>query len=121
MRAWQISRDHPPSTPQDDQPSWTRPERQSLQPSQTQRDGSHARDRGHANDDDPDEDAPIRVAKRDDIVPRRPGASANPSPSDDFWTSHLFWKGILVGALTVLLVKTVIAVQAPHGVDWYGF
>ncbi|MDH3660147.1 MAG: hypothetical protein OEU92_08965 [Alphaproteobacteria bacterium] len=68
-------------------------------------------------DDDPD----IRIGKRDDIVPRRPGAAIRPEPDESFWTSHHFWKGIVVGAVIVLLVKTFMAVQAPFGVDWYGF
>ena len=58
------------------------------------------------------------------IVPRRPLASsrpAEPATTEGFWKSHHFWKGVVVGALIVLLVKTVIAVQAPYGIGWYGF
>lgn len=71
--------------------------------------------------DDTDEDPNIRVDKRDDIVPRRPGVASGSTLDESFWSSHHFWKGIVVGAVFVLLVKTVIAVQAPHGVDWFGF
>ncbi len=71
--------------------------------------------------DDIDEDPNIHVDKRDDIVPRRPGVASGSISDDSFWSSHYFWKGIVVGAAIVLLVKTVIAVQAPHGVDWFTF
>lgn len=71
--------------------------------------------------DDVDEDPSIQVDKRDDIVPRRPGAASGSASDESFWSSHHFWKGIVVGAVTVLLVKTIIAIQAPIGVDWYGF
>lgn len=77
---------------------------------------------GHmpANDDTED-DPSIQVDKRDDIVPRRPGAASEPTLDESFWSSHHFWKGIIVGAAIVLLVKTVLAVQAPYGVDWFKF
>ena len=71
---------------------------------------------------DPGEDDPeISVAKRNDIVPRRPAAAARAASDDSIWSSHLFWKGLVVGAGIVLLAKTVLAVQVPFGVDWYGF
>ncbi|MGI9484876.1 MAG: hypothetical protein ACR2RF_03135 [Geminicoccaceae bacterium] len=73
-----------------------------------------------AANDDTDEDPNIQVDKRDDIVPRRPGVAGGSTPDDSLWSSHYFWKGIVVGAAIVLLVKTVIAVQAPLGVDWFG-
>lgn len=71
--------------------------------------------------DDADEDPSIRVEKREDIVPRRPGVASGSTLDESFWSSHHFWKGIVVGAVIVLLVKTIIAVQAPLGIDWYGF
>ncbi len=71
--------------------------------------------------DDTDDDPNIRVDKRDDIVPRRPGVAGDAMLDESFWSSHHFWKGIVVGAVIVLLVKTVFAVQAPHGVDWFRF
>ena len=74
-----------------------------------------------AANDDVDEDPNIQVDKRDDIVPRRPGVAGGSTLDDSLWASHYFWKGIVVGAAVVLLVKTVIAVQAPHGIDWFGF
>ena len=70
-----------------------------------------------AGEDDPE----ISVAKRDDIVPRRPAAAARAVSDESFWSSHLFWKGLVVGAGLVLLAKTVMAVQAPFGIDWYAF
>jgi hypothetical protein len=80
-----------------------------------------------ANDDLPrltsdilDEDPEIQVAKRDDIVPRRPGVTSDSMHDESLWSSHLFWKGIVVGAGIVLLAKIVMAVQAPFGIDWYG-
>lgn len=69
---------------------------------------------------DGEEDPEIRVAKRHDIVPRRPGVVSDAPPSESLWSSHLFWKGVVIGAAVVLLVKTALAVQAPYGIDWYG-
>ncbi len=74
-----------------------------------------------AANDDFDEDPSIRVDKRDDIVPRRPGVVSGTISDDSLWSSHHFWKGVVIGAAIVLLVKTIIAVQAPHGVDWFTF
>lgn len=71
--------------------------------------------------DDGDEDPEIRVALRNDIVPKRPGGAHLSTLPMGFWSSHLFWKGIVVGAVIVFLVKTAIAVRAPYGIDWYGF
>lgn len=83
-----------------------------------------------ANDDagelpfvDGEEDPEIRVAKRHDIVPRvprRPTVVSDAPPSESLWSSHLFWKGVVIGAAVVLLIKTALAVQAPYGIDWYG-
>jgi hypothetical protein len=55
------------------------------------------------------------------VVPRRRGASTATPPSEGLWTSYEFWMGIVAGAGAVLLVKTVLAVQAPFGLDWYVF
>ncbi|MGI9418196.1 MAG: hypothetical protein ACR2RA_10215 [Geminicoccaceae bacterium] len=71
--------------------------------------------------DDRDEDPEIQVSKREDIVPRRPGAASSPMPEESFWSSHLFWKGIVIGAAIVFLVKTAMAVHTPFGIDWYRF
>lgn len=70
---------------------------------------------------DDDEDPEISVANCLAIVPRRRGAGAVPPSFESFWSSHLFWKGIVVGAVAVLLAKTAISVRAPYGIDWYGF
>ena len=69
-------------------------------------------------DESLDEDAAINVEKRLDVVPRRRGP---PPRDDDYWTSHLFWKGIVLGLFLVVLVKTVMEVQTPFGIDWYSF
>jgi hypothetical protein len=71
--------------------------------------------------DQVDEDPEIQVSRREDIVPKRRGASKDKPADDRIWTSHEFWKGIVIGAGVVLLVKTILAVQAPYGIDWYGF
>lgn len=68
-----------------------------------------------------EDDPEIHVIKRDDIVPIRRGAIDDGKADDGFWSSHLFWKGIVLGAAVVLLVKTVLEVQAPFGIDWYQF
>jgi hypothetical protein len=68
-----------------------------------------------------DDDAPLHVTRRDKIVPVRRGAADRPSDGDGFWSSHLFWKGIVLGVLAVVFIKTVLAVQTPFGIDWYGF
>lgn len=141
MRAWQMDRQHHEPIPREDRPrpavrgeaaaalGWSRPT--ACQPEKVAPwaeadspavDGFPVFSEAQAcNRPDDDEDPAIRIEKRDDIVPRRPVISSELHQNDSFWTSHLFWKGILVGALSVLLVKTAIAVQAPFGVDWYGF
>ncbi len=73
------------------------------------------------DDDDDGDDPPIRVGRRGNIVPRRPGAPARGAAEESLWASHMFWKGVVVGAAIVFLIKTVLAVRTPHGIDWYGF
>jgi hypothetical protein len=63
----------------------------------------------------------MQVKSPEGIVPRKRGLPSYQPPNETFWTSHLFWKGILVGAISVVLVKTAMAVQAPLGISWYGF
>jgi hypothetical protein len=53
------------------------------------------------------------------IFPKRPGVATQPSSADSLWTSYEFWMGIVAGASIVLVIKTVLAVQAPFGVYWY--
>jgi hypothetical protein len=48
------------------------------------------------------------------------GAAMPGGRTAGFWHSDTFWKGVVVGLLTVVLIKTLIAVQAPYGIDWYG-
>ncbi len=74
-----------------------------------------------AGDQGEEQDTDLRVGHPGDVIPRRPGAPIETPRSDSFWNSHLFWKGILIGLLSVILVKTAIAVQAPQGIDWYSF
>ena len=83
-------------------------------------------DRGfHMPIGDGRDDTAIEVDKRDDFVPRRPAApagSAEPveaSGEAGIWTSHEFWKGMVFGVLAVVLVKVILEVQAPFGIDWY--
>lgn len=66
-----------------------------------------------------DDDAVIEVEKRNDLVPRRRGGSAVTAEDEGFWSSHVFWKGIVVGVLVVMAIKLAIDVQAPFGIDWY--
>lgn len=111
MRAWLVSRQQFPS------------QKQQLPEFLTKKAVPHRRspDRQEIGDDVVDDDAAINVEKRDDIVPIRRGITANPPDDEGFWTSHLFWKGIVLGVLAVVLVKTVLAIQTPFGIDWYGF
>ncbi len=51
----------------------------------------------------------------------RQAVPPEPREDDSFWTSHHFWKGIVLGVLLVVLIKTVFEVQAPFGIDWYDF
>jgi hypothetical protein len=53
------------------------------------------------------------------IVPKRRAVAKKPAPADSLWTSYEFWMGIVAGAGFVLVIKTVLAVQAPFGVYWY--
>lgn len=71
--------------------------------------------------DDLDGDTIIRVEKRDDVVPIRRGRPTERPGDDGFWSSHLFWKGIVFGVLAIVFIKTIIDVQTPFGIDWYDF
>jgi hypothetical protein len=53
------------------------------------------------------------------IIPKRRVVVSQTAPSDSLWTSYEFWMGIVAGAGAVLLIKTVIAIQAPYGIYWY--
>ena len=53
------------------------------------------------------------------IIPKRRVVSAQTADTDSLWTSYEFWMGIVAGAGVVLVIKTVLAVQAPFGVSWY--
>lgn len=116
--AWLISRQLSPSTPQHipsaretttrhfgrDEPA------QASEPARPQDWG-----------DDLDDDAIIHVKKRDDVVPIRRGPAIDGQDNDGFWSSHLFWKGIVFGVLAVVFIKTIFDIQAPFGVDWYNY
>lgn len=73
-----------------------------------------------AQDDDHDP-AVLTIAEDHAIIPRRRAAPVVEPPSDSLWTSHEFWMGLALGAGIVLVIKTILAVQAPYGIDWYGF
>ncbi|MEZ5932992.1 MAG: hypothetical protein R3F54_13745 [Alphaproteobacteria bacterium] len=62
-----------------------------------------------------------QTASLDQIVPKRRGTQTVAEPSERVWTSYEFWMGIVAGAAAVLVVKTILAVRAPFGVDWYSF
>lgn len=40
--------------------------------------------------------------------------------AEPFWDSPRFWQGLAIGLAVVFLIKTVIAIQWPYGIDWYG-
>jgi len=79
--------------------------------------------------DEDDQNSKTLLVDAGTIVPKRRGLGASshapilePFEAEDrLWSSQEFWKGIVVGAAIVLLVKTAFAIQAPYGVDWYGF
>ena len=75
----------------------------------------------HPANDAGDDDLETRRDRRDDIVPRRVAVSSVDQPEDGFWRSHEFWMGIVIGAAVVFVIKTVLAVRAPFGVDWHPF
>lgn len=116
-KAWRDSLDGPPSigrvyqpkpigqTSQSSSLGWRRP---------AMDDAIH-----HAANDDVDDDPEFHAVKRDDIVPKRRGASPEELPPERLRTSYEFWMGIVVGAGAILVIKTVLAVQAPFGVTWY--
>lgn len=126
-KAWEESLDGPPSIgrvyqpPTDGQPlssasvGWCRPEATGIV--------DHA-----ANDDvGPEHQAPIAAHhERNDVVrgdpkiiPKRRVVAIQAPPDESLWRSYEFWMGIVVGAGIVLVIKTVLAVQAPFGVSWY--
>lgn len=110
MRAWLISRQQAPAS------------KQNLPQFSTRKAINYpsAPGRKSLDHDDLDEDAPINVEKRIDVVPLR-RRSAEASDDHGFWSSHLFWKGIVFGVLAVIVIKTILDIRAPFGVDWYGF
>lgn len=78
------------------------------------------------------DDPKISLANPMSIVPKRRAVGGRassseapfPEPSEtnvSLMNSPEFWKGTVLGAGIVLLIKTLIAVKAPYGVDWYGF
>lgn len=69
--------------------------------------------------DTEDDDHPISFGKGDNIVPRRAAVSSVEPPADSLMASREFWMGIVFGAGIVLVIKTVLAVQAPFGIHWY--
>ena len=117
MRAWRISREQPfpheqkspafseraEAVEESQAPVWKRP------------------------DPEPANDEPARSqeaaglgGRSNGIVPRRRGAEI-PEGKDSFWSSDLFWKGVVIGVLASVVVKLVLEVQAPFGVGWYGY
>ncbi len=53
------------------------------------------------------------------IIPKRRVVTTQTTPAESLWTSYEFWMGIVAGAGIVLVIKTVLAIQAPFGVYWY--
>jgi len=116
-KAWQDNLDGPPSIGRVYQPKATSQisENSSMGWCRADRDDTVH----HVANDDCDDDPEIQPAKRDDIVPKRRGAAQEATPPERLRTSYEFWMGIVVGAGAVLVIKTVLAVQAPFGVTWY--
>ena len=116
-KAWQDSLDGPPSIGRVYQPKPT------GRPHQEPSMGWHrpAMDHAvhHADGDAQADNSEVRAHKQDPIVPIRRGAPLEAPDSQGLRKSYEFWMGIVVGAGAVLVVKTVLAVQAPFGVTWY--
>lgn len=110
-RAWLISRQQSPPAQKNPGKHFGRDETEKTPKA----------DRREMIRDDLDEDAIIRVEKRGDVVPLRRGPSPEVLGDDGFWSSHLFWKGIVFGVLAVVFIKTIFDIQAPFGIDWYDF
>lgn len=126
-KAWEESLDGPPSIGRVYQPNADRQQLSSASVGWCRPDTTNVVDHAANDDVGPEQRATIAVQAEQDavvranpkIIPKRRVVAIKDPPEESLWTSYEFWMGIVVGAGAVLVVKTVLAVQAPFGVTWY--